>query len=216
MFTRLKNMVMKTSREKKINHFYSLCSGNEKILDVGVSSENKSGVEARNLFLKTFRFLPSQYTGLGIEDMTGMSEKFPGKKFVQFGGDIFPFKNEEFDIVFSNAVIEHVGCEKKQIVFVSEMLRVGKVVYFTTPNKFFPIETHTLVPILHWFNAPFYKWCRLYRPYFTPDTLNLLTKSRIEKILKKSNCSDYQITANKFMGLTMTYTVICKRHRSGH
>jgi len=52
--------------------------------------------------------------------------------------------------VFSNAVIEHVGDIERQRLFVSEALRVGRRVFVTTPNRWFPLEVHTRLPFVHW------------------------------------------------------------------
>jgi hypothetical protein len=52
--------------------------------------------------------------------------------------------------VFSNAVIEHVGGRERQRRFVSEALRVGRRVFVTTPNRMFPVEVHTRLPLVHW------------------------------------------------------------------
>ncbi|WP_394808254.1 class I SAM-dependent methyltransferase [Nitrosomonas sp.] len=203
----IKNRIMFASRENKINQFYNLCSGTEKILDVGVSSERKAAVAASNYFLRTFRLAPEQYTGLAIQNMDGMDRLFPGKQFVQYDGEKFPFDDKSYNMVFSNAVIEHVGDEARQLLFLKEILRVGNIIFFTTPNKFFPIETHTSVPFLHWNNTLFYAWCKKFRPFFNQDTLYLFSYDRLEKILMLSGCAFYKIIPNRFFGIPMTYSV---------
>ncbi|MGO8815486.1 MAG: methyltransferase domain-containing protein [Terriglobia bacterium] len=63
-------------------------------------------------------------------------------------GCCLPFRDGAFDWVFSNAVIEHVGDWKKRQQFAGEIRRVASKGYFvTTPNKWFPIDPHTLVPL---------------------------------------------------------------------
>jgi SAM-dependent methyltransferase len=62
---------------------------------------------------------------------------------VQGDACALPFADGEFDIVFSNAVIEHVGDRERQRQLVSEALRVGRRIFITTPNCRFPIEVHT-------------------------------------------------------------------------
>jgi hypothetical protein len=64
-----------------------------------------------------------------------------------------PFEDQSFDLVYSNAVIEHVGGEAEQRQFVAEHARVGKNWIFTTPNRWFPIESHSDVLFRHWRDA---------------------------------------------------------------
>ena len=47
-------------------------------------------------------------------------------------------------------MIEHVGDVDRQRLFVAEALRVGRRVFLTTPNRWFPIEVHTRLPLVHW------------------------------------------------------------------
>jgi hypothetical protein len=81
-----------------------------------------------------------------------------------------PFKNQEFDIVFCNSVIEHVTLPKelcstsmseqewqsrawdRQMEFADEIRRVGTAYFVQTPHKEFPFETHVLLPFAHRLN----------------------------------------------------------------
>jgi len=60
--------------------------------------------------------------------------------------DLTAYRDKEFDIVFSNSVIEHVGAFEDQMRMAKEILRVGKYHYVQTPNYFFPLEPHFLFP----------------------------------------------------------------------
>jgi hypothetical protein len=60
--------------------------------------------------------------------------------------DMTLFKDKEFDVVFSNSVIEHVGDYDRQAKMVREMMRVGKRYFVQTPNCYFPLEPHFLFP----------------------------------------------------------------------
>jgi SAM-dependent methyltransferase len=73
---------------------------------------------------------------------------------VQGDACALPFADGAFDVVFSNAVIEHVGGGERQRRFVSEALRVGRRVFITTPNRRFPVEVHTRLPLVHWLPEP--------------------------------------------------------------
>lgn len=211
LINELKDKVMKKSREEKLTHFYSLCKEEMTVLDVGVSSESGSGRPARNYFLKNFKYDSIYYTGLGVQDLNEMNNLFPGKRFVQYQGGRFPFEDNEFDWVFSNAVIEHVGNDEAQLFFINEMLRVAKNVFFTTPNKYFPIEAHTNIFFLHWNNNIFYSWCKRYKKWVTRDNLYLLSGRRLRKLMNLSNASSYEVRKNYLLSLVMTYTVTCKK-----
>lgn len=60
------------------------------------------------------------------------------------------FDDLEFDIVFSNSVIEHVGDFSQQRKMAQEVQRVGKQYFIQTPNYYFPIEPHFLFPGFQW------------------------------------------------------------------
>lgn len=62
-----------------------------------------------------------------------------------------PFADDSFDYVVSNAVIEHVGGPDGARRMLTESARVARTGYLhTTPNRWFPIEPHLMVPLLHW------------------------------------------------------------------
>ena len=61
-----------------------------------------------------------------------------------------PFADQQFDLVLSNSVIEHVGDAKRQQAFAAEMRRCGKALYMQTPNRWFVVEPHLIALGLHW------------------------------------------------------------------
>jgi hypothetical protein len=54
------------------------------------------------------------------------------------------------DFALANAIIEHVGDEEDQRQFVAEHNRVARCWVITTPNRWFPIESHTSTLLFHW------------------------------------------------------------------
>jgi hypothetical protein len=66
-----------------------------------------------------------------------------------------PFADNSFDYVMSNAVIEHVGGPARARQMLTESRRVARRgAFHTTPDRWFPIETHTQLPLLHWLPRP--------------------------------------------------------------
>jgi SAM-dependent methyltransferase len=56
------------------------------------------------------------------------------------------FADRQFDLVFSNSTIEHLGSSAAQQAMAAEVRRVGQGFYIQTPNRYFPLEPHFLFP----------------------------------------------------------------------
>lgn len=118
----------------------------DRILDVGV---NDTAWRSSN-FLEASHHWPAQITAVGLEPMPTFERLFPSVRFVVADGRDLPFEDGEFDIGFSNAVVEHVGSVADQRRFVGELVRTCRRVFVATPNAGFPIDPHTLLPLVHW------------------------------------------------------------------
>jgi len=210
---KLRLFLIKKSREKKHKQFMDFCnpSKNDKVLDVGTQ-----GVDYRdtdNFLVKNYPY-HQKLTCLGIQDLSNFSKRYPNVKAVTYDGKKFPFKNGSFEYVWSNAVIEHVGNRKKQELFLSEMIRVAKKkVFFTTPNKGFPIELHTSLPFVHWLDKNKSDWfyIKAGKKFATGEYMDLLMKNDIIDLLetvKKEHRFDYKIIKNRFSGMAVTFSIL--------
>jgi SAM-dependent methyltransferase len=119
-----------------MNHFHP--DPSRKILDIGFAEKEYSPVD--NFIEKTYPY-PNMLTALGIESTKSFRKRYPKVKAVQYNGDVFPFANKEFDICWSNAVIEHVGDEDKQITFIKKIMRVGRHALYYYAQQVFPDRT---------------------------------------------------------------------------
>jgi SAM-dependent methyltransferase len=154
----LVNAVSLRSRKRKLQLFVDEIrpTAETTILDVGADElgfGEGNGCSTLN-FLEGLYPWPERITALGLHDGTGFRARYPHIPYVQGDGLALPFADGEFDVVFSNAVLEHVGGRERQRRFVSEALRVGRRVFLTTPNRRFPFEVHTRLPFVHWLPDP--------------------------------------------------------------
>jgi SAM-dependent methyltransferase len=154
---RLADAISIRSRRRKLALFFELMrpDASTTVLDVGVDEVSlgeaggQSGCTTHNFLEERYPW-PERLTGLGLHDGGRFRERYPQIAYVQGDACALPFPDGSFDVVHSNAVIEHVGGRERQEAFVREALRVGKRVFLTTPNRWFPVEVHTRLPLVHW------------------------------------------------------------------
>ena len=151
---RLADSVSLRSRRRKLRLFLDELhpTAETTVLDVGADElafGEGDGCATLN-FLEELYPWPERITALGLHDGAGFHGRYPAIRYVQGDACALPFADGEFDVVFSNAVIEHVGGRERQRQLVSEALRVGRRAFITTPNRLFPVEVHTRLPFVHW------------------------------------------------------------------
>lgn len=54
--------------------------------------------------------------------------------------------DNEYDVVFSNSLIEHISDPGDRKKLANEIKRIGKKFFIQTPNYYFPVEPHFLFP----------------------------------------------------------------------
>ena len=201
--------ISKFNRERKFKEFLSNLhpTSETTILDVGFSDKEFSSTD--NFLEKHYNY-PENITALGIEKPQNFSKKYPKTKVVTYNGKDFPFKNDVFDICWSNAVMEHVGDREAQVQFIKEIKRVAKTAFITTPNKYFPVEIHTRTPILHFLPKKIFD-CYLTligKKWATKSYMNLLSKKNIHNILSLAQIHNYRIIKNRILFFTLDFVII--------
>jgi len=152
MLRRAASRVSLRSRERKLELFRELLQPGPEttVVDVGVTDAPFGSGSTDNFFEAMYPW-PERITGVGVTELERFSAAFPRVRAVRSDGRALPFADDEFDLGFSNAVVEHVaGGRDGQRQFVHELCRVSRRVFVTTPNRFFPLEVHTLLPFAHW------------------------------------------------------------------
>lgn len=118
------------------------------------------------------------------------------------------FHDGQFDVVYSNSVIEHVGEIEDMRRMAHEIKRVGIRYYVQTPYLFFPIEPHFVFPLfqflpiswrvylLRHFNLGWVDRADRTHPEDDVRSIKLLSKTQFRSLFP-----DAVITTEKFMGL---------------
>lgn len=178
-------------RNRRMNifekHFPEVSSDNViQILDVGGSSIfwKQRGYEHKNNIKITLLNLETEHTF--------------SKNICSIAGDacdLSRFYDNQFDIVFSNSVIEHVGNIQRQKQLAIEIKRVGKGYFLQTPNYWFPMEPHFFtfgyqyMPLwlrsllIHWFNlGAMGRQKDMKKAFEIADSIHLLSKKQLKKL----------------------------------
>ena len=182
-----------------------------KILDVGTAPILES---YENIIFHQYKW-KNNITGFSNQNCKILKEKFKLNKFIKGDAKNIKLKKNSFDISFCSATIEHVGNYKSQKKLISELFRVSrKYVFLTTPNRSFPIDFHTKLPLIHLLPKKIHrkilKFLKL--DYFASEkNLNLLFSRDIKKICSDLKIMKYKIIYNKFIFLKSNIILVIKK-----
>lgn len=212
------------AREKRKQLFKSYFSIDKstKILDLG--SEN--GTNIFNVLQGTDFDPQNVYIADIDSDAVEKGKELYGFNAVLIGEDqSLPFDNKYFDIVYCSSVIEHTTVEKadvwewkdekefksasfkRQRQFAEEIIRLGKQYFVQTPNKTFPIESHTWLPIVGYlprrYLLPILSLSNRYWVKKSQPDFNLLTINEMQTLFP-----DAEIVCENKLGLTKSIMAI--------
>tara|TARA_B100001063_G_scaffold223645_1_gene231026 strand:- start:519 stop:1175 length:657 start_codon:yes stop_codon:yes gene_type:complete len=124
------------------------------------------------------------------------------------------FNTKSFNIVHSNSVIEHLYNFNNQSKMASEIIRVGQKHIVQTPNKYFFIEPHYLLPFFQFFPdklkyliliktklSRLKKWDKNFAKQYIKE-IRLLSMKEMKVLFPNS-----KIYFEKFLGMNKSFTM---------
>ena len=153
-------------------------------LDIGTTSDDKNA--SSNIVIKNIKNIDNFKC---ISDQIVSSDFFNKKLKKSITEEFSENELHEFssDLVISNATIEHVGNTLNQKKMLENVIKLTKKIFvITTPNKFYPIELHTKIPLIHWFPKSIYRKILKFLGlsfYANEENLNLLSVNEFKKML---------------------------------
>ena len=180
-------------------------------LDIGTTSDDKNA--SSNIVIKNIK---------NIDEFKCISDQIVNSDF--FNKKIKKSITEEFsenelinfssDLVVSNATIEHVGNTLNQKKMLENVIKLTKKIFvITTPNKFYPIELHTKIPLIHWFPKSIYRKILKFLGlsfYANEENLNLLSINELKKMLDNYKI-EYEIRFIKLFFFKSNIIIIGKK-----
>ena len=200
-----KRLEMFNLLKKQIN-IYKL----KELLDIGTT--NDSDLKSSNIFCNMLEVVPI-HKSISNQIIKNKRFKICTNKSITSNFTKKEISQLKSDLVISSATIEHVGSLKNQIKKVNNMIKLSrKYIVITTPNRFFPIEVHTKLPLIHWLPKNIFRKILLLlgMSYFAYEkNLNLLDKTDLHNILANfSKKINYKIYNIKFLGFVSNFFVI--------
>ena len=205
--------ILKKNREIFFGYFANSFEISEKysVLDVGTTDIVDN---FENIFIQKYPH-KKKITCLSNQKLKNINIKYPELKTIAGDARSMCFNDNSFDIVHSNATIEHVGDSKNQLQFIKECLRVSrKIIFIQTPNRFFPLDFHTKIPLIHFFPGKIHRFLlNVFGLKFYSDinNLNLLSKKNLVEFMIKLNIKDFEILEHKLFGLVSNLILIIRK-----
>ena len=176
--------ILVAARDRIYRDFIACCRPAEPdtLLDVGVSDVINAGAN----FLERLYPHPAKITACGLGEGDDFHRAFPAVSYVRIEArGPLPFRDHQFAIATSNAVLEHVGSDEEQARHVRELFRVAPRVFISVPHRYFPVEHHTSLPFLHWTDATFRWACRAVgkSKWTSREELTLMSQRRLRSLV---------------------------------
>lgn len=163
-----------------------------------------------------FRYLDRCDITLFNLEERGKGESIPNVHYLLGDAtDLSAFEDGEFDLVFSNSCIEHVGRYPEWRRMADGMRRVGKHYFLQTPNRYFPLEPHFMFLFFQFLPLKAKAWLLQHFDlgYFEKnsdwekcvkevDSIHLLSQRDLKRLFPEA-----RVKKEKLLGLTKSFMV---------
>jgi len=145
-------------------------------------------------------------TGVDLTFREGFDR--PNQRFVESDACDLPFEDGSFEIAYSNSLIEHIAPERRHL-FAAEVKRVAQRYWVQTPNYWFPVEPHALLPGAQFLptGARRAAWRASPRKHEWEDALRLLRERELQDLF-----DDAIILRERVGPLTKSLVAVGPRH----
>jgi Methyltransferase domain len=196
-------------RRRQLERLVELCriGKDTSVLDVGVTHDER----ADSNFMEKLYPYPHRLVAVGMEDISAIAHLRGGLKVVRADGTRLPFADRSFDLVTCFATVEHAGPRASQRALLGELCRVGRQVCVTTPNRWYPFEFHTLLPLLHWLPPAMFRAILSWggREFFArEENLNLLSERALISLLPPG--VSYVTSHSRLLGLVSNLFIVIR------
>jgi hypothetical protein len=131
-------------------------------------------------------------------------------------GCALPADLGEFELVFSNSVIEHVGGHWRRERFAEQVRSAAPRYWVQTPNRYFPIEPHYLCPFFQHLPRPAQASVAVHWPLGNDSAVhdretalrNALEIELLSRTEMQRYFPDAELLAEKVVGLTKSWIAV--------
>lgn len=182
---------VKRFRDRRYQRFVTTVGlrPSDRIIDVGAGLGD--ALESRN-----------DVNPITAVDVTDSSRAFATRSNVTFvvsDARALPFPSRGFDVAFSNSVIEHILGDEDRERAAAEIRRVADRYWVQTPNRWFPIEPHYMVPLYQFLP----RGVRRRYDRRRGNRIELLTAEELRRLFP-----DAEILRERFLGLTKSLVAV--------
>jgi SAM-dependent methyltransferase len=173
--SRLASRLSARARRRRYGIFVSAVAlrADDRIVDVGCG---RVGLRA----------LDAEHEIVGVDHGSSFEYAGPASHFVRADALAMPFADGEFDVAYCNSLIEHVHpADRPRLA--AEVRRVARRYFVQTPNRWFPIEPHVLLPLFQFLPRGLQR--RLWRFGVSRDPyqeISLLTRGELARLFPEA------------------------------